>query len=262
MGFRFSGTAAHDNNNWLFNNSAADVTVTPFTVAMWIKADSTGSAETFTSFPRQDTEQSYHALQMNSSGNLLCTSSVTDSIASSASAGALTGGAWDHCCGVWASITSRTAYLNGVAATTNTTSKNPTVNYTTIGTLKNGGSFQQDLFGGGAEYCVWNIALSAAEITALSNGLHPLCVRPTNIVSYRQFGEPIEIVGSSYKAIVGEQVMTDNGTVEVDDHPPIAYSSAQILQFPSAGGEPPAAAILALLQQSNLGADLYNGTLQ
>lgn len=90
----------------------------------------------------------------------------------------------NHAVGVFASSTSRTAYLNGTAATTNT--NNLTVGTVTVLTI--GGS----RVNGTNEYStseisevgIWDVALTGAEITSLSRGFKPPRIRPQSLVFY------------------------------------------------------------------------------
>ena len=91
---------------------------------------------------------------------------------------------WHHAAAVFASSTSRTAYFNGSAATANTTASTPTgINRLNISGryLTTLGAFFQ---GAIAEVGIWNVALTADEITSLSKGFPCRLVRPSALVFY------------------------------------------------------------------------------
>lgn len=87
--------------------------------------------------------------------------------------------------GAWASATSRVAYLDGVAATADTTNLVPSgINQTTIGVDKPSGGVSLPFTGAIAEVGLWNVALSAADMATLALGYTPLQVRPDALVAY------------------------------------------------------------------------------
>jgi hypothetical protein len=71
---------------------------------------------------------------------------------------------WQHAAAVFASTTSRTAYLNGSAGTANTSSNSPSgMTKTTIGSRYSGSSRQTFFAGKLAHVAIWNIALSGTR---------------------------------------------------------------------------------------------------
>jgi hypothetical protein len=90
---------------------------------------------------------------------------------------------WHHAASVFASSTSNTVYLDGGNNTTDATDKTPpSVNRTTIGALRQ--ATNVNFFAGRLAFpCVWNAALTAAEIASLARGAHPSTVRPESIVA-------------------------------------------------------------------------------
>jgi hypothetical protein len=91
---------------------------------------------------------------------------------------------WQHACGVWLSTTSRSAYLNGGGKGTETGSRTATVasTDTTIGAFRRS-TTTQFMAGQIAYPCVWNVALTDAEVASLATGIHPSMVRPESIVA-------------------------------------------------------------------------------
>lgn len=92
---------------------------------------------------------------------------------------------WHHGCAVFASATSRAAYLDGGNKGTNATNHLPSgVNRSFVGTRILSGTRAFFLNGMVAEAGIWDIALSDAEVAALATGLSPLLVRPESLVAY------------------------------------------------------------------------------
>lgn len=135
----------------------------------------------------------------------------------STTAGGATNGVWHHYAGVFASNASRTAYLDGVAATTNTDTLNVgTLGRTTIGIVWAIQYAEGDI----AEAAFWNVALSAAEILALSRGYSPLFIRPANIIAY------LPMFGNDSPELDRWKNRHDFSLVNAPtkaDHPPIIY---------------------------------------
>lgn len=123
--------------------------------------------------------------------------------------------AWSHACAVFASSTSRTAYLNGGGNTTDTTSKTVTgLSQITIGTRYNNGSRQGVYLNGQlAEVGIWNAALTEPEIQALADGASPRLIRPQSL----QFYAPLlrELID-----VRGGRAITNSGAT-VSNHPRI-----------------------------------------
>lgn len=90
---------------------------------------------------------------------------------------------WVHICGVASAANNRNLYVNGTAGTANTTSYTPS----TINTLSISGAITTTSSPGYINYAsgrvadagIWNVALNADEITALSKGVSCSLIRPT-----------------------------------------------------------------------------------
>lgn len=156
-------------------------TLTTFTLAGWYKPSSIANG-TVIGIGRSSTAP-YIAMGMDGSGLVFI--EVSDGSGVNVTGGTLSNGVWAHIGGVQASATSRTAYLNGAAGTTNTTSKTPSgLDRTTIGGLVLNGSRLSFAGGDIGECSVWNVALTTAEMLMLAAGMSPLCVRPQSLVFY------------------------------------------------------------------------------
>lgn len=98
----------------------------------------------------------------------------------------ITQNAWNALGGVFVSNSSRTVWLNGVAGTANTgVASGLTLQRTGVG-CRNWGSVSPDNHFDGrlCEVAIWNVALSDAEMVALSRRIPAWKIRPTAIVDY------------------------------------------------------------------------------
>lgn len=137
---------------------------------------------------------------------------------------------WHHACGVWASSTSRTVYLDGANPSTGTTNLTPDAPDNIF--IGRWGSAALGMDGSIAEVAIWNAVLSAAEVAILAKGFSPLFVRPQSLVFY----SPL-IRGLDDR--VGGLTLTASGTV-VSAHPAIIYPAPpMVLVAPAAAGGNP-----------------------
>jgi hypothetical protein len=119
---------------------------------------------------------------------------------------------WSHAAGVFSSNTSRTAYLNGNAGSTNTANVTPAgINETLIGAARTP-NVVFPFNGFLAEVGIWNAALTAAEIASLAKGMTCDKVRPQNLVFYA----PIVRDLNDQK---GGLTITNNNSATVATHP-------------------------------------------
>ena len=88
---------------------------------------------------------------------------------------------WWNALGLFASTTSRTAYVNTTAGTPNTDSRSITTEISIrIGRRATGNAFTGQL----AEFAIWNVALTADEINSLAQGFKPPRIRPQSLLYY------------------------------------------------------------------------------
>jgi hypothetical protein len=195
-------------SSWVAQTAAIGV---PFTFAAWIYPTDTTNGQTV--FYNGDTGGTV-GYYMNYRANL--TNKPVGVIHLPASGGSaearqdpgITTSRWAHVAAVFTSTNSRSAYVDG-ASTTNTDSKTsvtPTkIEYGRFGSAA--GYFT----GAMAEAGIWNVALSADEITALSKGFSPLLVRPSALIHFLPMWRDL----ADFKG----PTATNNGSTATGDHP-------------------------------------------
>lgn len=171
--------------NYLSSGAGALLTAAPMTMAAWVKPATHNATNDILSI--SDATVNLHAfvLRQSSTGSIQAVTDASGTLSNSASAGTVSNGTWAHAAAVFASASSRTAYLNGTAATADTTALTPTagsLGLTLIGAIFGG---PQNFYNGDiAEVALWNVALTAADVAVLALGVSPLLVRPDALVSY------------------------------------------------------------------------------
>lgn len=183
------------------------ITAVPMTLSCWFNTPANSVQKTLMSVGVAGAV--HRCLLQISSTNTLQAFTIGSISVSSNYPTAITGNVWNHSCGVFAATNSRTAYLNGDAATTNTSSstQNPLDNIaigarwaTTLGVYMRGLM---------ADVGIWNVALTLDEIRSLAGGVACDKVRPQNLVFYAPLvREFIDKKGT---------IITNNG-VTVADH--------------------------------------------
>lgn len=178
-------------SNYLSVGSAVSTTL-PLTFAAW--AYRTGGV---TGNPvilgianaASSANQNYMCLQLDgsSTGGVRAGVNNTGTAAFAVSTASSSANTWFHAAAVFASTTSRAAYLNGANKGTDTTSKTwgSTPDRTGIGANINstiGWNFVAT--GLIAEAAIWSAALTDAEIATLATGVSPLTVRPGSLLAY------------------------------------------------------------------------------
>ena len=203
MAYDFNGT-----NQFLEVGSA--VVNRPCTMAAWTYLDNVAGARDIVSV---SSKTALAVLRLNIGGTQyrIADQGNVNAVANGAIVSA---GSWNHYAGVFVSGSSRTPYTNGVAGAENTTSVaaiTPTV--TSIGAWFEGTSSPIQLFDGRiAEVGIWNIALTAAEIASLADGMTCDNIRPQSLVFYAPLVR-------SLQDVKGGLTITNNNAATVATHP-------------------------------------------
>lgn len=125
----------------------------------------------------------YVRLQLSSSGSYLAEWNDGGSKQSSKSGVQIS--RWQHVVAVFASNTSRTVYLDGVAGAENTTSvADVSVNRTTVSGIYFNTSVVQKFRGRIAHANIWDAALSDADVAILADGKPPNEMHPESLAAY------------------------------------------------------------------------------
>jgi hypothetical protein len=153
-------------------------------MACWARADS-GSTQAIMSLSTNGGTARYTLAAAGSVGGDPLQAGTTNSGGTGANAVTSSGfsSAWFHGAAVFASTTSRAAYINGGSKGTDATNITGGADRILIGARISTtvGAF---LLGECAEVGVWNIALSDDDVASLATGMSPLLVRPEGLVFY------------------------------------------------------------------------------
>lgn len=191
---------------------------TPCSVGCWFYADTSHNG---TIYYHGDKDQSdrFWWLRVESDGDVIWRKQRDGTVGQAISTGHYSTSTWHHALGVETSTASRAIYLDGSKDTNSTSVPNSAWDRWAIGyEPKFAGSnfFDGDL----AEFCIWNVALSDADATALATGICPLFVRPDQIIYYnpmRRVEDPLrDLWGGGYEP-------SELGTLTTAPHPPIIY---------------------------------------
>lgn len=175
MARNFNGTSAR------IHISSAVVSAAPYTMACWFRPANVTQSSGLISLSSSTLQYSTIFFRGDIAGDpidILVQGGGGQRISRSTTG--CTSGQWHHACGVFASATSRTIYLDGGSSATNTSSESPTLNQTEVGAFRSSSWFNGDI----AEVGIWNIDLSAAEIAALAKGVSPALIRPQNLLPH------------------------------------------------------------------------------
>jgi hypothetical protein len=242
MSAYFDGTTSYSYKTGLLPSTAV-----PLTISCWINPTSQTSAAirglVRLGLPAATaTNRDVVRLFLNTTGTLAAQAADSAGANASTTTALVQAGVWNHCLGVFASNTSRTAYLNAVAATTNTNSRTITTGATQLGigaSIYNSLASVDNFFEGAiAHVAIWDEELSTREIVALSRGfVDPRTVRPNALRYYNPLVAP---VNAPAEAIVNR-----------------AWTSWNQVKHPYTNGEDPGAQVFVNIARSNNNPFIY-----
>lgn len=208
-------------SDWM---SVSDVaaTGTPLSMAAWIYESVSDRTCTILGEVNTIFGVSEAFMLQGTSGSGISAVAVNAGSTRSSTTGVYSTGAWHHAGAVFTGATSRTAYLDGSAATTDTSSCTPGSMSSTIAGYYFSGGTQTTLI---AEAAIWNAALTNADMLELSKGFSPNQVRPESLVRYWR----ITGRNSPEIDIRSGVAMSLTGTCAFADHPRIIYRPTQIV---------------------------------
>lgn len=195
------------------NVSSTPVTAVPLTIACWYNSDTQTANQTLVAVNDASANNQF-ALKLQGAAvgdPVRATTTVAGNSSNADTSVGYTAGAWQHGCAVYASATSRAAYLNGGSKGTNAVSRIPT-GITEIDIGQSGSTiFFSGLL---AEVGIWDIDLTDDEVASLAKGFSPLFIRPANLIFYA----PIIGKSSPELDLVGGLSLTLSGTAKAE-HP-------------------------------------------
>ena len=191
--------------------SSAPVTDTPLTMAA-IGKPNANNVNYIPISLSASSDSHRRAVVYSSSANVNAQATGTFS-GTSTSTNSYSAGVYSSVAGVFASITSRTAYLSGVKGTENTTNNSSftAANEISIGArrLTTFGVFMDGQI---AEAAVWSVALTDAEVASLAKGFKPTRIRPQSLVFYAPLIRNLQDTR-------GGLSITNNNSATVANHP-------------------------------------------
>lgn len=253
MSFSCGGTEA-------FRADITPVTAAPFTVAGWGYCTNATSFQVVWSSGDTSVNNDYWFLAF--SGNVagdpiefVARNTATQSAQTTTGYSLNT---WHHVCAVETTSSSRSVYIDGGSKATNSVAQTPTPTATALGRLErlSPTAFHNGRLG---EFGLWSVALSDDQVRMLAAGASPFMVRPDALVAYWPGYRVSSLIDYSGQ---GNDLSTVVGSPSIADHAPVAPQWGFNTILPYAVAAPPAGAVMNQLQSSNIGADLYNGTIQ
>lgn len=184
----------------------------PLTISCWFYPTSAAQENNLLSVTSSTTVSGWYLNLDNGTPNLRARKLAGGATVQAWSTGAANLNAWNFAAGVFTSDTSRTVYLNDETGNTDATSRadtTDTINQITMG------EFHATQTGRIAEVAIWNAALSAGDMKALSQGISPQNVRPTSLVFYAP------LIRDLTNSFVTSRAITNTGGATVVVHPRI-----------------------------------------
>lgn len=143
---------------------------------------------------------------------------------------------WTHTAAVFTSDSSRSVYIDGGSKGTDTTAVTASGMDNTRLSGYNADSVTVSYDGRLAEFGVWNVALTDAEVASLASGFSPLMIRPDGLVAYwpliGRTSPEIDVVGGFDMTLINSPTTAAHPSqifYPVPDlsyiHPPALYSN-------------------------------------
>lgn len=164
--------------------ASALVAAYPFTVAGWFRQPSGAPSGVLFALGNTTTSPHRWCLISTLGAGLELQAADANPASSAPTTTLIAADTWHHAAGVCASATSRSVYLDGGGKSTDTTNRTPTVDTTNFGVVNIGGVFYAYLTGLLAEWAVWDVALTDAEVAALAKAWSPDAIRPAARIAY------------------------------------------------------------------------------
>lgn len=206
MAYDFNGTSNH------IEAATPAVTTHPVTLACWFNSDTDAATQALVSVTNAGGQERWilQAAGAVAGDYIRATSSASNVSSFAESLSGYSVNTWHHAAGVFASNSSRRAFIDGIGGTAETTTRLVgTVTNTRIGVTVGGGVRTQYTNGRIAEVGIWNAALTDAEISSLAKGIKPTEISPDNLVFYAPLIRDV----ADY---VGNLTLTTTGAIVAD----------------------------------------------
>ena len=163
----------------------AVATAVPITMACWFNSTLTATVQTLMWLGDKDSDVEYMRLNIGETASSVeAESRSTAAGPFQSSKGNYVANTWHHAAGVWATTTSRVAYLDGAAGAADTNAVTTLgIDRTSIGRLARASPLHY-MSGLIAWPAFWGVALDASDIAKLACGASPLTVKPESLLQF------------------------------------------------------------------------------
>ena len=156
----------------------------PFTINFWFYPTISGVGTIQVFVLHNTTDNQRFVFQINTSTSRLQFNAFTTANANATASANYTLNAWNMATAVGTSSTSRTVYINGNNAVTNTTLRAVTTPTRWLVAANYTGTVNPAYEGRISEIAIWNAALTTADINSLYTGIRSSSVKPQNLKIY------------------------------------------------------------------------------
>jgi hypothetical protein len=205
---------ASGTNQSLSITSGAPIPSLPFSISAWFWPESNADFQAIVGIGVNNSNDNRYLINIEDSatGQHATAQTRTNSTVQAISPNTYNVGQWNHVLAVWTSTSSRTVYLNGGTAGTNSTTRAPTgMNAIYIGNNMN---ISTAIGVNIAEVAIYDVALTATDAAQLSKRLGPPMVKVASILNYW----PIYGRGSTEPDLFGGANLTVNSAT-ASPHP-------------------------------------------
>lgn len=203
MSYYFNGTDSE-----LYGYEIIPTFATPYTFSCWINTPTVTAATDRTLvrlglYSALASNRSVARIFIDTSNRLVCQVADTGAANASTSTNTISANRWHHCAGMFRSSTFRQAFLDGTAATSNTTSRTVPTGANSLSIATSFVAATPQFFDGlMADVAIWSADLAPSEILSLSKGVPASFIRPSELRFHYSFmGRGLKSVASPDEVI-------------------------------------------------------------
>lgn len=230
----FSGST----NSYLYDSGANFSGWGAVTMAVWFNPDVSSGTQTLMCVTDDDVSDRYMWLYAGATTIAFTTRWGSSAQGTGGAGGTYSTGQWHHACAIRAGDTDRRVFLDGGGKATGSgddgfSSASFPPDCVALGALRR--TTVQDYLNGKLAWpCIWNVALTDAEVTTLAAGVHPFLVRPESIVWFA----PLTGATSGNEVdIIGGRTLVKPGTVGTAESPLVSMGGVWPVNYtPAAAG--------------------------